>query len=632
MAAFRRLSLPVRYSLALVLVGAAVLVRSSLDPVLGRYFPYLFQFLAILLAARYLGFGPGLVAIGGAIALPVYNVVVYSRPRPSNSILYWVTLSVACSVCALLSWLLAHHGQMRSQVEDTSRLAEERLEQLTAEVAHRRREEELSAQLRAVVESSDDAIIAKGLDGKIRSWNYGAEQLFGYTADEAVGQLISLVVPLDRIHEEGGILDRIRAGSRVKHFETIRLHRDGRQIPVSLSISPICDPMGNVTGVSHIARDVTERKQFQDQLLQAQKLESLGVLAGGLAHDFNNLLTGVMGNASLAAQDAGEYSPVLPRLNKILEASERAAVLVRQMLAYAGKGRLMVRSLDLSSEVTEAVPLLRAAISQRVTIDLQLAGALPRIEADAAQMQQLVLNLAINGAEAIAEGTGAGTVTIATYARENGKGSEVVLRVSDTGCGMDDSTSGRIFDPFFTTKFTGRGLGLAAVHGIIRGHHGTISVESAPSRGSIFTVALPAAKAAAGGEAPSLDADLSGEGNVLVVDDEEMVRSMARQALEKWGYRVETAEDGKQAVERFAANPEDFDGILLDLTMPVMDGQETLVRIRAIRRDVPVILSSGFSEVEALQRFEGHGLAGFLQKPYTVSALARKLKQAIGKP
>jgi PAS domain S-box-containing protein len=614
-----------RYCLAPACVAAVVLLRWSLTPIVGTQFPYLFQVLAVLFCARYWGFGPSILGLAVALVSPVIRAADSGRGAGG----YWVTLLVVTAFCVFICWLLDRQSRMRTEVANTSLVARQRLDQLAIEVAQRQREEKLSAQLRAIVESSDDAIVSKGLDGTILSWNRGAELLYGYQAEEAIGQPISLILPSDRQNEEEEILERIRQGGRVKHFESVRRNKNGKLLPVSLTVSPIRDSKGHVTGASHIARDVTERKQFEEQVLAAQKLESLGVLAGGLAHDFNNLLTAIMGNASLVLEDLGTDSPAHARLTEVLAASERAALLVRQMLAYAGKGRFVVRPLDLSLLITQIAPLIRTTVPASVRLELNLAPQLPPMQADAAQMQQLLMNLVINAVEAI--GADTGSINISTWATTSEGEPEVVLRVKDTGCGMDEATNARIFDPFFTTKFPGRGLGLAAAHGIVRGHGGSISVESTRGEGSIFTAVFPAAiPEAVDVPPPALAGVFNGKGNVLVVDDEEMVRNMARVMLERAGYQVETAQDGSQGVDRFAARPSHFDAILLDLTMPVMNGQEALERIHAIRPEVPVILSSGFSEDEALRRFQGRGLAGFLQKPYTATALAHKLRQATG--
>ncbi|MCU1233211.1 MAG: sensor hybrid histidine kinase [Candidatus Solibacter sp.] len=623
---FRRYPAPARYGVALLLVGAAILIRYALHPLMGDRFPFLIQFLTTLAVARFIGFGPAMAGFLLALAPSIFRMAFVGAQPPAAINRFWLTISGAGVFGTVLIWLLDRQANMGEQVASTRQLAAERLEQLSIEVAQREHEQAVAAQLRAIVESSEDAIISKDLDGIICSWNHGAEQLFGYTEAEAIGKPISLVVPTDRHFEEVGILERLRAGLPVKHFETIRQHKDGRPIHVSLTISPVRDRTGNVAGASHIARDITERIKLEEQMRQTQKLESLGVLAGGLAHDFNNLLTGVMGNASLVAEDLGPDSPAAPRLKEILAASDRAALLVRQMLAYAGKGRFVVQRLDLSTQILEIVPLIRTSISPSVQLDLKLAKDLPLVDSDPSQMQQLILNLVINGSEAI---EGHGTVSITTAARQSDSELQVVLEVRDNGCGMDDETRARIFDPFFSTKFTGRGLGLAAVLGIIRSHNGSISVDSALGMGSTFTVVLPGTMSSLMEAPPPGQFEMRGDGHVLVVDDEDVVCNMARAALEGCGYSVEVVSDGELAVAAVAAHPSQFDAVLLDLTMPSMGGDEALREIHAIRSDIPVILSSGFSETEALLRFADRGLAGFLQKPYTASALARKMKFAI---
>ena len=610
----------VRFTGAIGLVLAAILLRWALNPILHHNFPYFLAFLATLLAARWFGRGPGLFAMVVASLPFIYDFFLASpasAPRP------WLVLAGAYLLDGLLVWLIDRHRRMSVEVQ---RLAEERAARLALEAEQREKEERVSAQLRAIVEYSADAIISKDLGGIIQSWNSGAEQIYGFTAEEAIGKPISLIVPNDRAHEESDIIERIRSGGGVKHFETLRCHKDGHLIHVSLTVSPIRDAKGTVVGASHIARDISEQKAFEEQLQQTQKLESLGILAGGIAHDFNNLLTGIMGNASLAMEDLPKGSPVAQRIAEIIAASDRGALLVRQLLAYAGKGRFVLELLNLSRVVSELEPLIRTSTPRSVDLDLRLAPTVPSVEGDPSQMQQLIMNLAINAAEAI--GDAAGAVTIETSRRESDAEQQVVLTVRDNGCGMDERTKARMFDPFFTTKFTGRGLGLAAVTGIVRAHRGTISVETAPGEGTTMTVVLPGCDRVEGA-APQPQTDLQGYGNVLVVDDEDMVRNMARFALERCGYTVEQAADGRAAVEAVTARPSDFAAVLLDLTMPGMSGDEALVRIREIRPDLPVLLSSGYSEAEALQRFANRGLAGFLQKPYTATALARKIKIAV---
>jgi PAS domain S-box-containing protein len=608
-----------RYGGALLLLVAALGLRAGFAHVLNNA-PYVTSYLAILVAARYFGTGPAVLVLAGG----AFSATPMSAPA------FWLRLLLYVVVNALVIWVVAYLRKARAEAERNARLAGERLLELQKEVARRTVEEERSAQLRAIVESSEDAIISKGLDGVIQSWNLGAEHVFGYSAAEAVGRPISMLLTPDRLREESDILETIQHGGRLKNFETVRVRKDGKLIHVSLTVSPVRGVDGSIIGVSHIARDITERKQFEEQLRQTQKLESLGVLTGGLAHDFNNLLTGIMGNASLAMDELDERSELHARIGEVMKASERAALLIRQMLAYAGKGRFVVERLDISAQVREIVPLLRTSIPKLVELDLRLAGDLPLVEADRSQLQQLIMNLAINGAEAV--GDRPGQVTVTTRARLTDLERQVILEVRDNGCGMSDEVKARIFDPFFTTKFTGRGLGLSAVMGIIRTHRGTISVATQPGQGTTITVVLPAASGEPTESETAPEAELRGYGHVLVVDDEELVRNMARFTLERYGYSVEVAVDGQDGVSKFSARPAEFSVVLLDLTMPVLHGEDALREIRKIRPDVPVVVSSGFSEAEAMRRFEELGPTGFLQKPYTATALARKIKQAVRNP
>ena len=378
-----------------------------------------------------------------------------------------------------------------------------------------------------------------------------------------------------------------------------------------------------------------ERKDLEEQLRQAQKLESLGLLAGGVAHDFNNLLTGILGNASLVLELLSPPEPERGMLEDVVRASERAAELTRQLLAYAGKGKFVVQPVHMSEMVREIGQLVRSSIPRQVELRMDLPAELPMIEADPSQMQQLIMNLVINAAEAIGENTGA--VDVATgVRRQAGHGVQVFLRVHDTGCGMDEKTKAQIFDPFFTTKFTGRGLGLAAVQGIVRSHNGKIHVSSNPGQGSTFEVCLPVMERQAELwhpptplQAPSA---LSGEGIVLVVDDEELVRRTAKAALQRYGYMVLEAENGRDGLDLFRRMRDSVALVLLDLTMPVMSGEETYRHIKTLDPWVPVIVSSGYDEMEAARRFgTADGVLEFIKKPYVAQKLAERVKSALRK-
>jgi nitrogen-specific signal transduction histidine kinase len=391
-----------------------------------------------------------------------------------------------------------------------------------------------------------------------------------------------------------------------------------------------------------VGLETTERRRLEEQVRQAQKLESIGLLAGGVAHDFNNLLTGVLGNASLAMEVIPPSSPAMPLLDEVVCASERAADLTRQLLAYSGKGRFVIGPLDLSELAREISALLHVTLPKKVDLQLELAAGLPLIEADTSQIQQVMMNLVINGAEAIGDDpgrvvvrTGAeqvqeGGIADDLDARELAPGNYVYLEVRDTGCGFDAETRSRIFDPFFTTKFTGRGLGLAAVSGVVRSHRGAIRVASAPGQGSTFRVLFPAVTAAGSAvEAQDGATELPSAGLVLVVDDEDVVRRTARLSLERHGFTVLCAGDGLEGVELFRQNVAELALVLLDMTMPVLGGEQAVRIMKEIRSDVPVIASSGHTEMEASRRFDQGTLAGFIQKPYTAAALAGKVKAVL---
>jgi signal transduction histidine kinase len=381
----------------------------------------------------------------------------------------------------------------------------------------------------------------------------------------------------------------------------------------------------------------------EERLRQAQKMESIGILAGGVAHDFNNLLVGVVGNASLAKEMLPPDNPIVELLEGVMKTGEQAAHLTRQMLAYAGKGALVVERLRLSALIPEMNRLVRPLISKKIALRLDLDDDSPPIEADRGQIQQVFMNLALNAAEAMDGGEGLITVKTGVEnvderyiqshpeAAELRPGEYAFLEVCDNGCGMDDATRARIFDPFFSTKFTGRGLGLAAVAGIVRSHKGAIAASSAPGQGSCFRVLFPAATRAAGEPAdPAHTAPLQGSGVVLVVDDEPIVREMAKRALERHGYTVLAADSGLAAIDVLKRHPGGVALVILDLSMPHMDGEEALPELRKIRPGVKVVVSSGYSEAETMSLFEGQQVSGFIQKPYTSTGLAEKVKDAIG--
>lgn len=385
-----------------------------------------------------------------------------------------------------------------------------------------------------------------------------------------------------------------------------------------------------------------EHARFEARLQQTQRLESIGLLAGGVAHDFNNLLTGILGNSSMALDAVPRSSPARKMLSDIIEATQRAANLTRQLLAYAGKGSIISEPLDLSDLVDEISVLLQSSMPANVQLRTDLQRRLPCVAGDATRLQQLILNLVINGAEAIGGANGTVLVTTGsqeideTYIQQNLEGDAiqpgtyVTLEIHDSGCGMSADTRSRIFEPFFTTKTTGRGLGLAAAQGIVQAHKGAIRVYSAPGQGSTFKVLLPSSDEEAVPRHPPVKSREPGAREViLVVDDEEIVRHTARAALQRYGYSPVTAPNGHDAIRVYSERRDEIALVLLDLTMPGLSGEETARALLRTNPDCNILLSSGYNESDALLAVGPVRICGFLQKPYAAATLAAKVRDCL---
>ncbi|BDU77405.1 PAS domain-containing hybrid sensor histidine kinase/response regulator [Mesoterricola sediminis] len=532
---------------------------------------------------------------------------------------------------------LTPQREVEARLRDLARSLEETVARRTREL------QESEARLQGFVRHATAAIAFKGTDRRYLLVNAAREALMARPAAEILGHTDLEAMPPgvgERLDREDS---QVIATGRSLQAEERWVHGDGSTHDYITLKFPLAGADGANWGIGILSTDITERKAAEQAHLQSQKLESLGVLAGGIAHDFNNLLGAILGNLGMVQMDLPPEAPEQQRLETIERLLAKATGLARQMLAYSGRGSFEIRPLDLNGLVKEMTHLLSISISKKVAIRFALDAGIPSVSADAAQLQQVIMNLVINASDAIGER--AGTITLRTgstnadadYLRRAFPGQEllpgtyVLLEVTDDGSGMSAETQKRIFEPFFTTKFTGRGLGLSAILGIVKGHGGAIRVYSEPGRGTTFKLLFPAGQGGHAAPQPVAAGPgaFHGMGTVLVVDDEESIRAMASGLLVHMGFDALPAADGLEALLLFETHRADIRLVLLDLTMPHLDGAETFAALRARGCEVPVLLSSGYNEREAVDRFKDHGLAGFLQKPYRAADFMEAIKRAL---
>jgi PAS domain S-box-containing protein len=511
------------------------------------------------------------------------------------------------------------------------------IQSIIRDITESKRSRQLMELYLYALDNAKDQIFLNDRTSRFIYVNQAACTTLGYSREELLGMGVGDIdpsFPAEAWEDHWQDL-KSQAGLRL---ETSHRSKDGNSYPVEMSLKSFV--FDKAEYILAVARDLTERKQqeaekleMERRLLHSQKLESLGVLAGGIAHDFNNILTSIVGNADLALMRISKDSPGVANLHRIEEAAARAADLAKQMLAYSGKGQFVVEHINLNHLLEDMMHLLEVSTSKKAELRMNLMPNLPSVKVDTTQIRQIVMNLVINASEAIGDKSGVIAITTGCldcdqsylkdiWLEDNlNEGQYVYFEIADTGCGMDLETVTKIFDPFFTTKFTGRGLGMAAVLGIVRGHKGAIKVHSEPNKGSSFKILLPAS-----GRPVELYNHVNeqdnwhGRGTVLLVDDEETVRGIGKEMLQELGFTTITASDGREALEKFKNTP-DIAFIILDLTMPNMDGEQCFRELREFNPDISVIMSSGFSEHEVTQKFEGKGMAGFIQKPYKLSVL-----------
>jgi len=511
------------------------------------------------------------------------------------------------------------------------------------DITERQQAERTTSELAAVVANSNDAIVACTLEGKIVSWNVGAERTYGYGAEEAVGKQLDILIPPDRLDEFPQALTMVKRGESVANYETIRLRKDGKRISVSLTDSPIRSESGRITGLSSIARDITERKRLEEELLQSQKMDAVGRLAGGIAHDFNNILTAILGYSDLLIGQIDERQWMYKHLSEIRKAADFAASLTHQLLAFSRRQPLFLRVFSINDTVKNMQKMLQRVIGEHIQIHTHLKAEIGRLKADPSQLEQVLLNLCVNARDAMPKG---GSITIETAdvtyflddfysVNEMPAGEYVKLTICDTGTGMTPEVKKHIFEPFFTTKEKGQGtgLGLATCYGIVKQSGGYITVDSQVDVGTTFSIYLP--RVDESGEKSSIRKEVGqlpgGHETVLYVEDEITVRSLTAHVLRRLGYTVLEAASGKQArdaIENY--NGREVHLLFSDVVLPDAGGKELAEWIRETRSGrTKLLFTSGYVDESILKR---HGLeigTAFLQKPFTPADLAKKVREVL---
>lgn len=503
-----------------------------------------------------------------------------------------------------------------------------------------------------LVQNSSDIFVIIRPDGVMRYISHALEKITGYRPDELKKSFYSVVHPDDVPRLEKAWAECTSNPEKTFKIEYRQCHKDSGFVHLeAIAQSFIDDP--DINGVIATVRSVEERKMAEEkridmerQLLHTQKLESLGVLAGGIAHDFNNLLMAVMGYAELCNYDIPKGTVTSSHMNEIIKASQRAAELCQQLLAYTGKGRFLIERIRIDETIKDMIPLLETCISKKANIALNLEGELPLVEADSSQIRQIIMNLIINASEAIGDRNGLVTISVTKVLggeipSESFFFSDIFpedlyvnLEISDNGCGMSQETLSKIFDPFFTTKFTGRGLGMAAVQGIVKGHGGAILIQSEPGVGTVFNIYLPACSSAPAEVLP-VDCNTGKDhaciqtGSILLVDDEDIVRNVGKKMLEKLGYSTLVARDGQEAILVYSEHMDEIACVILDLTMPVMDGEEAYMELIRLNPEVKIIISSGYSDAEISSKFTEKNNVCFIQKPFRTDTLKKTIDQIL---
>lgn len=595
-----------------------------------------------------------IVAIAATILSVTCSHAADSHSQSGTIVLF--VIAAALILLGFIAWNVNLNRKVKAQAEH-----------LVSEITgHRQAEEALQQnrqQLEDIIQFLPDATLAIDREKRIIIWNRAIEKMTGVPAAEMMGkgdyaysipfygearpQLIDLLFEYNE-----DLASRYQSLSHEGDTFTAEVFcsamYNNKGAWIFIKVSPLHDNSGNIIGAIESIRDISDLKRaeqhklkMEQQLQQAHKMESLGVLTGGIAHDFNNILAVIICNCSLALQRpqlAGELIP------EIETAAQRAAELCRQMLAYAGKTQFFMKQVNVSALLNDMLKMLRSTISQNVVIKPLLPADIPAIKADAAQIRQVIMNLIINAAEAIGEAHGEIGVSLTKneirpeHPEKDHLGKlippdwYICLEITDNGCGMDDDTKKRIFEPFYSTKFTGRGLGMSENLGIITAHKGAMQIVSQPGHGSSFKVYLPVQTSDTARESllqQAIPSAWQGDGTILLVEDEPQLMMVAKNLMKALGFTVFEATNGREALELYLKNTQYIRLVVTDVGMPVMDGYELFRELKKITPELPIIISSGFGDVDVTSRITGGEIAGLLSKPYRFDQLRDVLKSVV---
>lgn len=517
---------------------------------------------------------------------------------------------------------------------------------IAQDITERKRSEQQIAHLATIVESSSDAVFSTTIDGTILNWNPGAEIIYGYSAEEIVGKSISILLAQDRKGHIPGVLQRLDSGERSPNMESTHITKDGRKIHISYTVSPIKDKTGKAVAIAVINRDISDLVALEAQFRQAQKMEAIGRLAGGVAHDFNNLLTPILGFSEIGLQELESSSPMRLYFEEISKAAEGARNVTRQLLSFSQKQLLETVVFNANDLISEMSTLIRRLVGEDIQVAVNLNKNPWMIKADKTEIQQVLMNLVVNSRDAMPEG---GKITIetsnfianASYAAKHpevGEGEYFSIEVRDTGTGMSKEVKQHLFEPFFTTKEKGKGtgLGLATSYAIIDQSRGNIIVDSEIGAGTSIKILLPRTADSVAQTKPAVESPISeklskGYERILLVEDNDAVRQVTNQMLTKLGYAATQASNGAEGLEIAKTDPSQFPLVLTDVVMPNMSGKQMADELLKIYPKTKVVFMSGYMDEPVLQHGLSESSVILIRKPFTLSLLASKIREVLDK-